>query len=81
MLFGPAYKGIPLAVATSLGSRVCSRASRRRSGGKVAEKRSVWRSSGVRFRIAFTSSMKPISSISSASSSTTNSVQGKLRKP
>ncbi len=69
----------PLAVAISAGSRVWSRARRRRVSGKVAENSRVCRSSGVKRRIFFTSSMKPISSISSASSRTTNSVQGKDR--
>ena len=70
----------PAAVATSTGFRVFSRASFSTSGGKVAEKSSVCRSSGVNERIFLTSSMKPISSISSASSSTTNSVQGKRQE-
>ena len=38
---------VPTAVATSSGLRVDSRASFRTSVGKVAEKSSVWRSSGV----------------------------------
>ena len=40
-------------------------------GGIVAEKSAVWRPEGVRERIVSTSSRKPRSSISSASSSTT----------
>ena len=72
---------IPLAVAISTGSRVDSLASLSSDVGKVAEKSIVWRFSSQAATIARTSSMKPISSILSASSSTTNSVQGKLRKP
>ena len=45
------------------------------SGGIVAEKRSVCRSSGVLSRIFDTSSMKPMSSMRSASSRTTTSHQ------
>jgi hypothetical protein len=40
------------------------------SGGIVAEKRAVWRPEGQRERIVSTSSRKPRSSISSASSRT-----------
>ena len=40
-------------------------------GGSVAENSTVWRSAGVDWRIDSMSSAKPMSSISSASSSTT----------
>ena len=41
-------------------------------GGMVAENSTVWRSAGVTARIDSMSSAKPMSSISSASSSTTS---------
>ena len=41
-------------------------------GGSVAENSTVWRSAGVEPRIDSMSSAKPMSSISSASSSTTS---------
>ena len=53
------------------GSYIPCSASRLISGGIVAEKSAVWRPDGHRDRIVSTSSKKPRSSISSASSSTT----------
>ena len=70
----------PLAVAISTGSVVYPRASSRSGVGNVAENSSVWRYSLQASRIFFTSSMKPISSILSASSRMANSVQGNCRK-
>ena len=52
----------------STGSCMNVSASRRISGGTVALKRAVWRPIGQRRRIVSTSSRKPRSSISSASS-------------
>ena len=53
------------------GSYMRFSASRLISGGIVAENSAVWRPEGQRPRIVSTSSRKPRSSISSASSSTT----------
>ena len=50
------------------------------AGGIVAEKSTVWRSSGSR-RIASMSSAKPMSSISSASSSTTTWTESSVPRP
>ena len=49
--------------------------------GMVAEKRSVWRSSGMAHRIVFMSSTNPMSSILSASSSTTVRTASSLNVP
>ena len=59
---------ISLVVETVSGSRMKRFISVRIRGGIVAEKSSVWRSGGVRSRIDETSSIKPMSSIRSASS-------------
>ncbi|MOA33435.1 hypothetical protein D3C78_1547300 [compost metagenome] len=56
-------------------------ASRRISGAMVAEKSSDWRFSGIAPRILSSSSAKPMSSISSASSSTSVSHWVRLRAP
>ena len=55
---------------TVTGSYMWRSASERISGGIVALKSAVWRPPGVRLRIFSTSSRKPRSSISSASSRT-----------
>lgn len=52
------------------GSRSCVRTTERIQGGCVAEKSTVWREGGVASRIVSTSSLNPMLSISSASSST-----------
>jgi hypothetical protein len=54
---------------------------RRIGGGMVAENSATWRSSGHLVMTASTSSMKPIRSISSASSSTRNFSADRSRVP
>jgi hypothetical protein len=58
---------------TSFGARRNSCVSFRISAGMVAEKSSVWRAAGSVARIRWTSGQKPMSSMRSASSSTSTS--------
>ncbi len=66
---------------TRTGSRRWRAATRAIGGGIVAEKRAVWRAAGVAERIASSSSAKPMSSISSASSRMTTSTLSRRRLP
>ena len=63
---------VPRGVPSTRAGSVCTRSARlRTSRGKVADTRCVRRSAGVFDRIASMSSRKPMSSMRSASSSTT----------
>ena len=70
-------------ISICAGSRRCLAAIRRIGSGIVAEKSAVWWSSGVCSNIHSTSSIKPMRSISSASSSTrqlSSSIRSVLRR-
>mmetsp|Transcript_1365 Transcript_1365/g.4362 ORF Transcript_1365/g.4362 Transcript_1365/m.4362 type:complete len:205 (+) Transcript_1365:1184-1798(+) len=78
-----AASDLPLPTTSiSFGSFWYSRATDLTQGGCVAEKRTVWRRSpSVDWRMVSTSSLKPMLSISSASSSTANCTSDRSKAP